>query len=108
MALINCPECGNQVSDKAQSCPNCGVVIAGEKESKGSGTALTTVQDTSKKLKLQSLIAALCIIVGVIVAISAASASTNSSGGSTFASIIIIAGFIWFVITRIRIWWHHG
>ena len=24
MALINCSECGNQVSDKAYSCPNCG------------------------------------------------------------------------------------
>lgn len=24
MALINCPECGNDVSDKAESCPKCG------------------------------------------------------------------------------------
>jgi hypothetical protein len=24
MALINCPECGTQVSDKAISCPKCG------------------------------------------------------------------------------------
>ena len=24
MAMINCPECGKQVSDKAASCPNCG------------------------------------------------------------------------------------
>lgn len=22
--LINCPECGNKMSDKAQSCPHCG------------------------------------------------------------------------------------
>lgn len=27
MALINCPECGKQVSDKADTCPNCGVSI---------------------------------------------------------------------------------
>lgn len=27
MALINCPECGREVSDKAASCPNCGVTI---------------------------------------------------------------------------------
>ena len=26
MALINCPECGNQVSDKAKFCPHCGFV----------------------------------------------------------------------------------
>lgn len=24
MALINCPECGKEISDKAASCPNCG------------------------------------------------------------------------------------
>jgi len=25
MALINCPECNNMISDKAESCPNCGL-----------------------------------------------------------------------------------
>lgn len=24
MSLINCPECGKEISDKAESCPNCG------------------------------------------------------------------------------------
>ena len=28
MALINCPECSNQVSDKAPACPKCGAPIA--------------------------------------------------------------------------------
>lgn len=27
MALIQCPECGREVSDKAQSCPQCGYPI---------------------------------------------------------------------------------
>ncbi len=27
MALINCPECGKEVSDKADKCPNCGCPI---------------------------------------------------------------------------------
>lgn len=30
MALINCPECGKEISDKAKTCPNCGVEIAKE------------------------------------------------------------------------------
>ena len=29
MALIKCPECGHQVSDKAAVCPSCGIAIAG-------------------------------------------------------------------------------
>lgn len=28
MAMIKCPECGRQISDKAPFCPNCGVAIA--------------------------------------------------------------------------------
>lgn len=31
MGLINCPECGNQMSDQAKACPNCG---AQKKETK--------------------------------------------------------------------------
>lgn len=27
MALINCPECGKEISDQATACPNCGVTI---------------------------------------------------------------------------------
>lgn len=27
MAMINCPECGKEISDKAASCPNCGCPI---------------------------------------------------------------------------------
>lgn len=27
MALIKCPECGKEISDKAESCPNCGYPI---------------------------------------------------------------------------------
>ena len=29
MAIIKCPECGHQISDKAPVCPSCGVQIAG-------------------------------------------------------------------------------
>ena len=28
MALFTCPECGKQVSDKAEMCPNCGCPIS--------------------------------------------------------------------------------
>ena len=29
MAIIKCPECGHEISDKAPFCPSCGVAIAG-------------------------------------------------------------------------------
>lgn len=30
MALIQCPDCGKQISSQAASCPNCGCPIFGE------------------------------------------------------------------------------
>lgn len=30
MAIIKCPECGHQISDKAPICPSCGIEIAGK------------------------------------------------------------------------------
>jgi len=27
MAIIKCPECGKEISDKAEKCPHCGVKI---------------------------------------------------------------------------------
>ncbi len=35
MALINCVECGKQISDKAVSCPNCGFVPQTQKQKGG-------------------------------------------------------------------------
>ena len=40
--LIKCPECGKEFSDKAQSCPNCGVSIE---------TALDIIKEQEKKKK---------------------------------------------------------
>lgn len=28
MALIKCPECGKEISDKASACPNCGCPVS--------------------------------------------------------------------------------
>lgn len=34
MALIKCPECGKEISDQADFCPNCGYGFEGKKEKK--------------------------------------------------------------------------
>lgn len=36
MALINCPECGREISEMAKSCPHCGCPIQKSTENKGS------------------------------------------------------------------------
>ncbi len=34
MALIKCPECGKEISDKAEKCPNCGYPISNQSKAK--------------------------------------------------------------------------
>lgn len=38
MALINCPECGREISEMAKSCPHCGCPIQKSTENKGSNS----------------------------------------------------------------------
>ena len=46
MALINCPECSTQVSDKALSCPSCGCPISVPQPA--AATATSSVVTVSK------------------------------------------------------------
>ena len=36
MSIINCPECGNKISDNAKSCPHCGFGSSSKGKSGGS------------------------------------------------------------------------
>ena len=49
MALIKCNECGNEISDKAKVCPNCGNPITTNKKKKKSYEELTFQE--KKKIK---------------------------------------------------------
>ncbi len=102
MPLINCSECGNEVSDKAPSCPKCGVPIATMQETKAAGTQINTVQETSKKFKLQTMLSVFCIIIGFVWLMGAPTAEEESTPG-----ILIFFGLIWYLVNRFRIWWHH-
>ena len=71
MALIKCPECGNDVSDMAPFCPHCGVAIANQSEPVSiEGTKeqqISTEQSKSDKKKISPKI--MIILVIVVVAI---------------------------------------
>ena len=106
MALINCSECGAEISDKAAVCPHCGAPVGQDKESKGSGVKqLTTTQGTSKSIKLQGAIAVTMIIVGICWMYTVG--SVNPQADLTLPGAITAIGLVWYVANRIRRWWHH-
>ena len=57
MALIQCPKCGNEISDKAVQCPYCGTYL--EEQNK----KLDEFLCNKKKMIISCAILILCIIV---------------------------------------------
>jgi membrane protein YdbS with pleckstrin-like domain len=82
MALINCPECGKQVSSQAASCPHCGFALAGPAGALGAArlgaagvappTAEQTLWESSPSLLLLlGETAGVLLVVLVVVALAA-------------------------------------
>lgn len=84
MALIQCPECGRSISDRAPICPKCGYPLQEYLNSKAEETQTESTNDTSvqvensadiqqaptqKKSKKKLLIAVLAVCVVVVVAL---------------------------------------
>lgn len=112
MALVICPECKGEVSDQAKACPKCGYPISRGKTSlEGSNSDVVTVEQTSKRLKLHELWSVIAILLGgIIVVASSFVARREDSGwaGVLIGIVVFLAGFVWYIVTRIRRWWKHG
>lgn len=99
MAITKCPECGTEVSDKAEKCPKCAYPISGQQ-------GVQTIALTSKKFKKQILLSTLIIIIGAIVAM--ISLGTSDSGSVFFVGFLtFFIGLVWFLAVKTKIWWHH-
>lgn len=61
MALIKCPECGHEISDKTTQCPHCGYVLKQEIQ--------RNVQDTSKTIRVSKDLAKKLGIAGVVLVV---------------------------------------
>lgn len=111
MALIVCSECQRQVSSQAAACPSCGAPVASRRDIDSVGVPLATVQQTSKRLKLQEMIGWTLVVVGVVTAaLSKGSPGAPSSSSAIFGGIfltIALVGSALVAITKLRIWWHH-
>lgn len=104
MALVKCSECGNEVSDKASACPGCGAPIGGA----GAGTPIQTIQKTSKRLKAQQLLAGILFSIGLIALIfNGCYAAQTGSSMSPVPIIMTALGIVWYMVVKMRVWWHH-
>lgn len=69
MAMINCPECGKEISDKAPACPNCGhpLKMADPTSKMQSGPA----KSAKKPKKKGSCIGGIIVIIAIVAVIAA-------------------------------------
>ena len=105
MALINCPECGIPVSSLAGSCPKCAYPIAGGGSTQANAGKIQTVEQRSKRLKLEEVLSKwLCWGSGFVIFVAM---GNDLFFVIPFAVFGLIAGFIWRGINEIEIWWHH-
>ncbi len=77
MALIKCPECNNQISDQADSCPKCGYELKAKKvnDSKPSGTA-------TSKINFKYLAIILIIVAAVLLFFQQSNKNSNTGTGT--------------------------
>lgn len=97
MALINCSKCGNQISDKAPSCPHCGEVFAPQSPQQNvNGSAIQPNQPANQNVQMQAAakpmfngkIAAIIIaVLVVIIAIAAVTIVSLSSNNQTSPNV---------------------
>lgn len=82
MALIKCPECGNKISDKAESCPKCGYEMKESKREKITSSTNDYVEKVKSKWNNKYLIVIL-VVAAAIFFFTQNKTATNSPGTTT-------------------------
>ena len=91
MALISCPECNSEISDKAQSCPKCGAPVSTSEVQSIRIDPKSSI--TVKRAgSLFEGIGSLLVIVGII------GMTVDPGTGYAFSAV---GGFVVFIIGRI-------
>lgn len=98
MSLIKCPECKQQISDTAPTCPHCGFVQkATPVESIGISQRPITIELTSKTWKLLKILAIVVFFIGLLM----------FSIDKNFGFLIVGISIIIFIAAKIGAWWNN-
>lgn len=115
MALINCPECGRQVSDKAPTCPGCGVVIAAQPSEAVPQDSydqrwdpvdleLMEAKSVCQKHRMMSV---LLLFAGLVLGTAMANFIDNREAiVFDVARVLLYGGMVWLVLNELRYLWH--
>ncbi len=103
MALIKCPECRGDVSDKAAACPRCGYPIG---RTAGGPRSVQIIEKTGRGWKAVRVLGWLLIFGGVLVL--RAGRATHASSRPPIGWWITGAGIACLITSKAGAWWYHG
>ena len=95
MALVKCPECGREVSDKSAACVGCGAPLSPALSQTTPASPATPVPVTRRGGKWEAL--GTVLVIGGILSVVFASPPV-----STFGALAFVVGLIVFVIGRFQ------
>lgn len=99
MAIITCPHCNNKISDKAPQCPHCQIGVDTDETERERLLKIKKVHQI-KTLSVQSMMALVLAMAGF--AVMYFDTPEPDSIQMTLARVAFAAGFIWYVVNRIR------
>ena len=94
MALVTCPDCGAEISDKAAACIKCGAPVA-----VAPTNGVVTTQQTGKTYKGLQFVGVVFLALGV---------GACASGSKDATVPLTMIGALLYAIGRIGAWWKHG
>lgn len=113
MSLVNCKECKKEISDQATSCPGCGCPVATTvftyKPVAVVAPKVQVVEQTGKNLKMHFMIAAMLFFLGFIFWVLTLSGQEGYGLIINRVELVVwISAFIYAVVVKILMYWHHG
>jgi len=100
MAIIKCPQCNNSISDKHKVCPHCELDMTEMSEDKLASLSKIRSLKHNQSLQTHLIIAMILIFAGVY---SVNTIEDQSTPQYTVAWASIAVGFVWGIVSRIRI-----
>lgn len=107
MALVNCSECGREISDQAPSCPNCGFVVNQQTQATKVDLNFNKYELTSKKWKKYKIIGFPLLIIGLIMFMANLAPGTNPAG-FVFGLLFTLVGVVLLIVSSLGNWWDRG